>query len=88
MVLLGRTPPAAPATARAKRTGHRRVGDDDGPGDRYVHLITSLCFFLVAGAMAMLIRGELLRPGLQRMSAQENNVWFTEHGMLLLHATP
>ena len=91
MVLLGRTPPAAPARARTKgqvivewltTTDHKVIG--------YLYLTTAFGFFLIAGAMAMLIRGELAEPGLQLMGAEQYNVLFTSHGtlMLLLFATP
>jgi cytochrome c oxidase subunit I len=45
---------------------------------------------MVAGAMAMLMRAELARPGLQFLSAEQYNQLFTQHGtiMLLLYATP
>jgi cytochrome c oxidase subunit 1 len=55
-----------------------------------LYLTTSMAFFLVGGLMAMLIRGELARPGLQFLSQEQYNQLFTMHGtiMLLLYATP
>ncbi|SHE51841.1 aa3-type cytochrome oxidase subunit I [Streptoalloteichus hindustanus] len=55
-----------------------------------LYLVTSFGFFLVGGAMAMLLRGELARPGLQFLSTEQYNQLFTMHGtvMLLLYATP
>jgi cytochrome c oxidase subunit 1 len=55
-----------------------------------MYLVTSFCFFLVGGAMALLMRGELARPGLQFLSNEQFNQLFTMHGtiMLLLFATP
>ena len=55
-----------------------------------LYLITSFIFFIVAGAMAMVIRAELARPGLQLVSNEQYNKMFTMHGtiMLFLFATP
>ncbi|KAA2264291.1 cytochrome c oxidase subunit I [Solihabitans fulvus] len=55
-----------------------------------LYLVTSFGFFLVGGAMAMLMRAELARPGLQFLSQEQYNQLFTMHGtlMLLLYATP
>ncbi len=56
----------------------------------YLYLTTSFAFFLIAGLMAMLIRAELARPGMQFMSVGQYNQLFTMHGtlMLLMFATP
>ncbi|MFD0688575.1 aa3-type cytochrome oxidase subunit I [Actinomadura fibrosa] len=63
-------------------TDHKVVG--------YLYLGTAFTMFLLAGAMAMVMRAELLRPGLQVVTAQQYNELFTIHGtvMLLLFATP
>jgi cytochrome c oxidase subunit I len=63
-------------------TDHKIVGQ--------LYLITSFGFFLVGGLMAMLMRAELARPGLQFVSGEQYNQLFTMHGtvMLLLFATP
>jgi cytochrome c oxidase subunit I len=55
-----------------------------------LYLVTAFGFFIVGGFMAMLMRAELARPGLQFLSAEQYNQLFTEHGtiMLLLFATP
>jgi len=55
-----------------------------------LYLTTSFGFFLVAGVMAMLMRAELGRPGLQVLSPEQYNQLFTAHGtvMMLLFATP
>ncbi|MER6945275.1 cytochrome c oxidase subunit I [Nonomuraea sp. NPDC000554] len=82
------TAPAPPRRIRtiiadwASSTDHKVIG--------YLYMITSFGFFLVAGLMAMVIRAELLEPGLQLVSAQQYNQLFTMHGalMLLLFATP
>nr|WP_238431366.1 cytochrome c oxidase subunit I [Streptomyces cavernae] len=63
-------------------TDHKKIG--------HLYLITSFVFFLVGGVMALMMRAELGRPGLQIMSAEQYNQLFTLHGtiMLLLFATP
>jgi cytochrome c oxidase subunit 1 len=55
-----------------------------------MYLTTSFGFFLVGGVMALLMRTELARPGLQFLSQEQYNQLFTMHGtiMLLLYATP
>ncbi|MEV4143466.1 cytochrome c oxidase subunit I [Amycolatopsis sp. NPDC049691] len=55
-----------------------------------MYLVTSFGFFMVGGVMAMLLRTELARPGLQFLSQEQYNQLFTMHGtiMLLLYATP
>ena len=65
-----------------RTTDHKQIG--------ILYLVTSIAFFLVGGLMAMLIRGELARPGLQFLSQEQYNQLFTMHGtiMLLLYATP
>ncbi|MFE0633105.1 cytochrome c oxidase subunit I [Streptomyces sp. NPDC058864] len=63
-------------------TDHKKIG--------HLYLITSFGFFLAAGFMALLMRAELARPGLQLMTNDQFNQLFTIHGtiMLLLFATP
>ncbi|WSQ08065.1 cytochrome c oxidase subunit I [Streptomyces sp. NBC_01231] len=63
-------------------TDHKKIG--------HLYLITSFLFFLIAGVMALLMRAELARPGLQIVDNQQFNQLFTMHGtiMLLLFATP
>ncbi|MGW2714761.1 cbb3-type cytochrome c oxidase subunit I, partial [Streptomyces sp. NPDC001356] len=55
-----------------------------------MYLATSFAFFLIGGVMALLMRAELARPGLQIMSNEQFNQAFTMHGtiMLLMFATP
>src|SRR5437016_5181387 len=63
-------------------TDHKVIG--------YMYIITSFMFFLFAGVMALIMRAELARPGLQIVSPEQYNQLFTMHGtiMLLLFATP
>ncbi|MER7007546.1 cytochrome c oxidase subunit I [Dactylosporangium sp. NPDC000555] len=55
-----------------------------------LYLVTSFVFFIIGGVLAMLMRAELARPGLQFLSLEQYNQLFTAHGtlMLLLFATP
>jgi cytochrome c oxidase subunit I len=55
-----------------------------------MYLVTSFIFFLVGGLLALLMRAELARPGLQFLSLEQYNQLFTMHGtiMLLFFATP
>jgi cytochrome c oxidase subunit 1 len=63
-------------------TDHKMIG--------HLYLITSFIFFLLAGIMAMVIRAELLEPGMQLVTREQYNELFSMHGtiMLLLFATP
>ncbi len=64
-------------------TDHKKIGT--------LYLISSFFFFILAGAMALVIRAELFAPGLQVVDTRESyNQLFTMHGtiMLLLFATP
>jgi len=85
-------PPAHPSASTAPKgsvllkllrtTDHKQIG--------LLYLTTSMAFFLTGGVMALLMRGELARPGLQFLSPEQYNQLFTMHGtvMLLLYATP
>jgi cytochrome c oxidase subunit 1 len=55
-----------------------------------MYLVTALTLFVIAGAMALLMRAELAQPGMQFLSPEQYNQLFTIHGtiMLLLFATP
>ncbi len=63
-------------------TDHKTIG--------YLYLATSFAWFLIAGILALLIRAELTRPGMQFLSSEQYNQVFTMHGtiMLLMFATP
>ena len=64
-------------------TDHKVIGN--------LYLITSFIWFLLGGLMALVIRAELVSPGLQVVDTPEQyNQMFTMHGtiMLLLFATP
>ncbi|HWS39278.1 MAG TPA: cytochrome c oxidase subunit I [Actinoplanes sp.] len=55
-----------------------------------MYMITSIAFYIIGGIMALLIRAELARPGMQILSPEQYNQLFTMHGtaMLLFFATP
>ncbi|MFZ5850371.1 MAG: cytochrome c oxidase subunit I [Actinomycetota bacterium] len=75
---------------RLGRTVVRWVTSTDHKVIGYLYLITSFGFFLIAGLMALVMRAELARPGLQLVTNDQYNQLFTMHGtiMLLLFATP
>ncbi|WP_106400370.1 aa3-type cytochrome oxidase subunit I [Actinocorallia populi] len=90
------TGPWAPSLRRALE-GHRkgtRLGDVLTTTDHkvvgHLYLGTAFVMFLAAGLMAMVMRAELLEPGMQVVSPDRYNQLFTVHGtvMLLLFATP
>lgn len=76
-------PPPGRALLRwASTTDHKVIGR--------LYMLTAFCFFLLAGLLALGMRAELARPGLQFLSEQGYDQFFTIHGtiMMLLFATP
>jgi cytochrome c oxidase subunit I len=65
-----------------RTTDHKLIGR--------MYLVTSFVFFMIGGLMALLMRAELARPGMQFLSPEQYNQLFTMHGtiMLLFFATP
>ena len=63
-------------------TDHNTIG--------YMYLITTFAWFLIGGLLALFLRAELSRPGMQFLSNEQYNQIFTMHGtiMLLMFATP
>lgn len=63
-------------------TDHKRIG--------LVTTVTAFCFFLLGGSLALTMRAELARPGLQFLSEHTYNELFTIHGstMFFLFAVP
>ncbi|GAA1603167.1 cytochrome c oxidase subunit I [Actinoplanes couchii] len=55
-----------------------------------MYMITAFVFYVLGGLMALLMRAELARPGMQLLSPEQYNQLFTMHGtiMLLFFATP
>jgi cytochrome c oxidase subunit 1 len=78
-----RSPPRGSAFGRVIRT-------TDAEQIGILYLTTAFGFFVAGGIMALLMRAELARPGLQFLSTEQYNQLFTMHGtvMLLLFATP
>ena len=93
MTAVAPKPITRPYPAREAPKGSRflaMIGTTDHKQIGILYLVTSMGFFMVGGAMAMLMRTELARPGLQVLSNEQYNQLFTMHGtiMLLLYATP
>jgi cytochrome c oxidase subunit 1 len=65
-----------------RTTDHKLIGR--------MYMVTSFAFFLLGGVMALVMRAELARPGMQFLTAEQYNQLFTMHGtiMLLFFATP
>jgi cytochrome c oxidase subunit 1 len=65
-----------------RTTDHKTIG--------LMYLVGAFVFFLSGGLMALIMRAELARPGLQFLSQEQYNQLFTMHGtlMLLFFATP
>ena len=63
-------------------TDHKVIG--------YMYLMLGFSFFIIGGLMALLVRLELARPGMQFLTNEQYNMLFTMHGtiMLFLFATP
>ncbi len=57
-------------------TDHKRIGIS--------YMVTAFGFFMVAGALAMVIRAELAEPGLQVVEADTYNQLFTMHGSIMM----
>ncbi|WP_206282670.1 cytochrome c oxidase subunit I, partial [Streptomyces barkulensis] len=86
-------PAATPAPLRRDRRGNRVIQwltTTDHKTIGTLYLVTSFFFFCVGGVLALVMRAELARPGLQVMSNEQFNQAFTMHGtiMLLMFATP
>ena len=66
----------------ATTTDHKVIGN--------LYFVTSFGFFLFGGVLALGMRAELAHPGLQFLSYETYNEFFTMHGaiMMLLFATP
>jgi cytochrome c oxidase subunit 1 len=90
-VVEGRTETSPPPEPRRQAEGlvgwlsttdHKRIG--------ILYMGTAFTFFLVGGVLALLMRAELARPGLQVVSESTYNQLFTMHGsvMMFLFAVP
>ena len=84
---------SGPYPARRTRKGSRllhMLRTTDPKDIAILYMVASFGFFLVGGAMALLMRARLAVPGQQFLSNEQYNELFTMHGtiMLLLYATP
>src|SRR3954465_10104129 len=63
-------------------TDHKRIG--------LITSVTAFCFFLLGGALALTMRAELQKPGMQFLTEHTYNELFTMHGstMFYLFAAP
>ena len=63
-------------------TDHKKIGN--------LYFVTTFVWFLIGGLLALFLRAELFKPGLQFLSNEQYNQIFTMHGtvMLLMFATP
>jgi cytochrome c oxidase subunit I len=77
--------PAAPQADHEERGGivdylttvdHKKIG--------ILYIVTSFAIFLAGGVLALLVRAELARPGLQTMGLNTYNQVFTMHGTLMI----
>jgi cytochrome c oxidase subunit I len=84
------TPPYPPRETKRGSAVVRMLRTTDPKDIAILYLVTSFAYFVIGGLMAMLMRAELARPGLQILSVEQYNQLFTMHGtiMLLLYATP
>ncbi len=57
-------------------TDHKRIG--------IAYMVTAFAFFLFGGVLAMIMRAELARPGLEVTSAGAYNELFTMHGSIMM----
>ncbi|MEV4434397.1 cytochrome c oxidase subunit I [Streptomyces sp. NPDC049585] len=81
-------PESRPVRLGVRILGYLTTTDHKVIGNMY--LVTAFGFFLLGGVLAMLMRAELARPGLQIVTAEQYNQLVTIHGtvMMLLFATP
>jgi cytochrome c oxidase subunit 1 len=86
--IVGRAYPAREVRKGSKLGSYLRTTDHKDIGRMY--LVTSFAFFAIGGLMALMMRAELARPGMQYLSQEQYNQLFTMHGtiMLLFFATP
>ncbi|GAA1629912.1 cytochrome c oxidase subunit I [Actinoplanes couchii] len=84
---------ARPWPARRQVRGSwlaRTIRTTDAKQIGIMYLATAFAWFVIGGAMALVMRAELARPGMQMLSPEQYNQLFTMHGtiMLLFFATP
>jgi cytochrome c oxidase subunit I len=74
--------PGAVMVTWLSTTDHKKIGS--------LYMASGFVFFLIGGVLALVMRAELARPGLQLISSEQYNQAFTMHGtiMMLFFATP
>jgi cytochrome c oxidase subunit 1 len=80
-----------PARRQVKGSAFARIlRTTDAKQIGIMYMITAFMFYIAGGIMALLMRAELARPGMQVLSPEQYNQLFTMHGtiMLLFFATP
>ena len=95
-MVISQTRPVSPRPQRRMRRNRRRrrlpqiIRTTDHKTIGLLYFLFAFGFFLIAGILAMLMRAELARPGLQFLSNEQYNQLFTIHGtlMMFLFATP
>ncbi|HVX43690.1 MAG TPA: cbb3-type cytochrome c oxidase subunit I, partial [Mycobacteriales bacterium] len=55
-------------------TDHKKIGE--------LYMVTSFTFFAIGGILALMMRAELARPGMQYLSPEQYNQLFTMHGTI------
>jgi cytochrome c oxidase subunit I len=77
-VVAGPVPAAAPSGLLPwlTTTDHKRIG--------LLYIVTTMGFFLVAGALGLIIRAQLTQPGLHLVSRETYNQLFTLHGTAMI----
>ncbi|GAA2864693.1 cytochrome c oxidase subunit 1 [Actinoplanes cyaneus] len=68
----------------------RTIRTTDAKQIGIMYMVTAFAWFVVGGLLALIMRTELARPGMQFLSPEQYNQMFTMHGtiMLLFFATP
>jgi len=82
--------PVAPAPSNKGKNFVKWITSTDHKTIGYMYLMATFGWFLVGGLLALFLRAELTRPGMQFLSNEQYNQIFTMHGtiMLLMFATP
>jgi cytochrome c oxidase subunit 1 len=82
--------PVAPAPSSKGKNFVKWITSTDHKTIGYMYLMATFGWFLVGGLLALFLRAELTRPGMQFLSNEQYNQIFTMHGtiMLLMFATP
>ncbi|MHB1740111.1 MAG: aa3-type cytochrome oxidase subunit I [Actinomycetes bacterium] len=85
-----RVPVATPRRRSKGRVVVEWLGSTDHKVIGKLYAATAFGFFLFGGVLALLVRAELARPGMQMFTTDQYNQLVTMHGtiMLLLFATP